>query len=86
VARPLLNTLLNILKCLPLLQELTLSRAISSDLSSPLRSTQIRLVHLQRLHLHGDFVACFKFLSGSIFLQLHPLISHGCLQGKSHSQ
>jgi hypothetical protein len=63
MAGPLLNTLLDVLECLPLLQELTLSRAISSDLSSLLRSTQIRLVDLQRLHLHGDFVACFEFLS-----------------------
>ncbi|KAG2048611.1 hypothetical protein BDR06DRAFT_1012877 [Suillus hirtellus] len=62
MARPLCNELLNTLECLPFLQELTLSRVISSNLTSPSRYMQVHLVYLQRLHLQGDFVACFDFL------------------------
>jgi hypothetical protein len=67
LVRPLRNELLDTLDCLPLLQELTLSRAISSNLSSPSRYTQVHLFHLQRLHLQGDFLACFDFLPWVVF-------------------
>lgn len=61
-ARLLCNELLDALECLPFLQELELYRVISGDLTSSSRYTQVHLVHLQHLHLQGDFTACFDFL------------------------
>ncbi|KAG2112199.1 hypothetical protein BD769DRAFT_1364608, partial [Suillus cothurnatus] len=66
-ARPLRNELLDTLECLPFLQELTLSGVISSHLTSPLRHAQVHLVHLQHLHLQGDFAACLDFLPWMVF-------------------